>query len=138
MSEADSLSRVEISSGDRQLRNPWLVWALVPISCHLFGYYWWFVAAGELRDELDDPAIQPERMLLFSLLTCGLYALFILPFRFGAWIQAAQRKAGMAEAKNHGLGFFVTVFVFYAGYGWMQHELNKVWRGRGLASAADG
>lgn len=119
---------VAVSPTAREARSPWLVWVLVPISCHLYGYFWWYTAGCELRDYLETDELQPERELLLALVTCGVYALFVLPFRYGRFIQRAQQKAGLVDAKNRGLQFFGALFLFYAGYGWMQHELNRAWR----------
>lgn len=110
-----------------ETRPPLLVWLLVPLSCHLYGYYWWYAAGHELRDYLERDDLRPERDLALALVTCGLYAFFVLPFRFGRLIQEAQGRAGLTNPKNHGWGFCLAIFALYGGYGWMQLELNKVW-----------
>ncbi len=110
-----------------EFRPPGLVWLLVPVSCHLYGYYWWYTAGSELKDYLEDESLEPLRDVLLSFVTCGLYALFYLPLKFGRLIARAQNKAGLENVRDRGWLFMATMFLGYYAYGWMQAELNRIW-----------
>ncbi|MEM9193962.1 MAG: DUF4234 domain-containing protein [Myxococcota bacterium] len=108
-----------------EIRNPTTVWLLVPLTCGLYSYYWWFTVADEIKAYLDLPDLNPAMEIVIAVLTCGLYV-FYLPLKYGKLIEAAQRKAGI-EARDQGPVFLLLIFVFYFGYARMQAELNRIW-----------
>ena len=113
-----------------EVRSGALVWLLSLVTCGLYGLYWWYQAGTELREYLDDEDVNPLLDLVITLV-CFLYALY-LPFKYGALIHRAQKRAGMTYAQDQSVKFFLfQLCCFGFGYFAMQEELNKVW----LASA---
>lgn len=113
-----------------EVRNPTTVWLLSLFTCNLYGAYFVFMANTELKNYLGKEDLNPvvEAIIYFC---CFPFAVM----RLGANIQAAQVKAGMANAENQGVTFAIWSLIFYLGFKKMQEELNKVWESGGGAPA---
>ncbi len=117
-----------------EVRDPMTTWILVIVTCGLYGWYWWYTMAMELKNYLGREDINPVMDLGISFV-CGLY-FFYLPIKYGKLIQEAQQRAGMANAEDQGVMFLLLTF-FLCGFGYtkMQEELNKIWEAPGGAPA---
>jgi hypothetical protein len=111
-----------------EVRSPETVWLLVPLSCHLYGYYWWLTAGTELKEYLEDEDLNPMLDIVIALATCGLTIFFWLPLKYGKLMQRARIKAGDASAEDRGVTFLMTMLLCYYGYAKMQEELNEIWK----------
>ena len=116
-----------------EVRNPMTVW-LITLFCGLYGLYWWYTIANELKNYLGKEEINPIMDLVF-VFVCFLYA-YYLPIKYGKYIQEAQQRAGLANAEDQGVTFLLFMFLCGYGYAKMQEELNKVWEAGGGAPAA--
>lgn len=116
-----------------EVRNPMTTWILVIATCGLYGLYWWYTAATELKNYLGREDINPI-MDVGICFVCGLYALY-LPIKYGKIIQEAQQRAGIADAEDQGVMFLLFMFLCSFGYSKMQEELNKIWEAPGGAPA---
>jgi len=116
-----------------EVRNPTTVWILAIVTCGLYAFYWWYTVGNELKEYLGDEELNPTTDLLIALF-CGLY-LWYLPIKYGALIQKAQQKAGIAGAEDQGVTFLLFLFLCSYGYAKMQEELNRIWESSGEASA---
>ena len=111
------------------VRNPALVWGLlfIPFIGALIAMYHRYTWLDELKAYLGDDSINPIMdIVVFPILSCGLYGLY-MPFKMGKLVQQAQIKAGMTDAQDQGVMFFL--FSFLCGFSLYkeQEELNKVW-----------
>ena len=120
------------------------MWVIVlsTITLFVYAWFWWYFINRELRDlgrargstELgDNPTL--------SVLAVSLGALIIVPPFVSAYntckrIQAAQRLGGEREPLNGwlALALFAAMFFVYIpfAFGYIQSELNKVWRNQEL------
>lgn len=108
-------------------RSPWMVWVLLPLSCGAYGWYWWFVTTHELKTYLGRDDIDPFRDLVIGGVTCGLSLYFHLARRNAKLIQAAQRRAGIADPPDRGWRFTFFLMICGLGYVEMQREMNRIW-----------
>jgi len=116
-----------------EIREPMTVWLLSLVTCGLYGIYWWYTMMTELKNYLGKEEINPT-MDVVIMLFCGLYGLY-LPIKYGAYIQEAQQRAGMANAEDQGVMFLLFGFLCGFHYVKMQEELNKIWQAGGGAPA---
>ena len=117
-----------------EVRNPMATWLLVIVTCGLYGWYWWYTMATELKNYLGKEELNPV-MDVGLCFVCFLY-MYYLPIKYGKLIQEAQQRAGMANAEDQGVMFLLMTF-FLCGFGYskMQEELNKIWEAPGGAPA---
>jgi Domain of unknown function (DUF4234) len=120
-----------------------IVWTFLTLG--IYGMYWWYQVNRELRDlgrargthELGD---SPGTSLLA--VTLGWLVIvppFVSIYRGVQRIQAAQRLAGLPEAQLMNgwlmLGLLVASAAIYVpfGVGYVQSEVNKVWKDESVA-----
>jgi len=115
-----------------EVRNPTTVW-LMCILCSFYALYWWYLVGNELKNYLGKEDLNPTMDLVIAFV-CPFY-LFYLPIKYGALIQEAQQRAGMANAEDQGMSFLIWIFICGLGYKNLQEELNKVWESGGGAPA---
>lgn len=115
-----------------EVRNPTTVW-LMCILCSFYALYWWYLVGNELKNYLGKEDLNPTMDLGIAFI-CPFY-LFYLPIKYGALIQEAQQRAGMANAEDQGMTFLMWIFICGMGYKNIQEELNKVWESGGGAPA---
>ncbi len=114
-----------------EVRNPTTVWLLS--FCGLYGMYWWYLVGNELKNYLGKEDLNPTMDLVIAFI-CFPYV-FYLPIKYGALLQEAQQRAGMANAEDQGMSFLIWMFICNLGYKNFQTELNKVWESGGGAPA---
>jgi hypothetical protein len=83
-----------------------------------------FAVCGEINGFLRRPALNAMMLILLSMVTCGLYAIFWQVTVIGKVIQEVQHRAGVQNAQNLG---FMYVIPLYGPY-LIQEELNKAWQ----------
>jgi hypothetical protein len=140
--------RISESQSYAKVRSPVAVVIFSVITLGIYGAFWWYFINREMRDlgrvkntrELgDSPGM--------SVLALTLGALVIVPAIMTVIgtcrrIQTAQRVAGRREVMN---GWIVLILYLLAivvivpfALGYMQSELNKVWRTAGVVEPAPG
>ena len=117
-----------------EVRSPMQVWLFALLTCGLYGLYWWYLVATELKQYLERDDINPTNDLIIGFL-CGIYMLY-LPIKYGKLIQEAQVKAGIANAEDPGMKILLMMFVCSYGYAVGQEEMNKIWNPNGAPEAA--
>ncbi len=86
------------------------------ITLGFYNTYWWFKVSGEVNAFLGEERMSAIKLMLLSMVTCGIYML-IWQFSTGpAILKEVQRKAGLPENAP----FFVGPWQF-------QRTLNRVW-----------
>lgn len=111
------------------VRDPAVAWLVcfVPVLGPFWSLYCKFSWLTELKAYLQDDGINPFMdLIVWPLLTCGLYSLY-MPFKMGKLIQRAQVKAGRADAQDEGVMFFLFGLVCAFSMYKYQEALNKVW-----------
>lgn len=89
-----------------------------------YGLIYMFSMAGEVNGFLRREALKPFMLILLSMVTCGLYAMYWQIAVVGKVIQEVQQRAGVPNAQDHGFMYIIPVYNIYL----MQDELNKAWR----------
>lgn len=116
-----------------EVRNPWVMWAISVFGCGIGPFFFWYKVGEDLKNYLGKDDLNPMMDVGICFL-CFLYA-FYLPIKYGALIQEAQQRAGIADAEDQGVMFLVWMFLCGLGYKNIQEELNKVWESGGGAPA---
>jgi len=120
------------------------VWVIVlsTVTLFVYGWFWWYFINRELRDlgrargttELgENPTLSALAVSLGSLIVVPP---FVSAYNTCKRVQAAQRLGGEGEPLNGwlALALFVAMFFVYIpfAFGYIQSELNKVWRNQEL------
>ncbi|MCA9603430.1 MAG: DUF4234 domain-containing protein [Myxococcales bacterium] len=111
-------------------------WILAIVTCGLYPLYWWYTVSSELKNYLGDEELNPTLDVVLCMVTCGLAEFLYMPIKYGKLIQAAQQRAGMADAEDQGIKFLLFQCLCFYGYVVMQEELNKVWTGGGSSATS--
>jgi hypothetical protein len=116
---------IQVRGAKGQVRAPVTV---VLLSMFTFGIYpliWYFNTYNEVAGFLNDPAAPPWwKPMLFSMLTCNAYGLYLVLTRLGGVIQQVQQRAGVQNAQNLGWMYIIPVYGTFL----VQSELNKAWQ----------
>ena len=113
-----------------EIRNPMTVWLISLFTCHLYGLYTLFTIHNELKNYLGKEDYNPIVELLITWI-CAPYGII----RLGKYVQEAQQKAGIPNAEDQGIMFFVMMLLCGFGYSKIQTEVNRIWEGGGGAPA---
>ena len=105
-----------------QIRSPMTV--LLMHFIPFYGLIHLFTTAGEVNGFLRKPAMSPVTLILLSMLTCGLYAMYWQVAVVGGIIFEVQQRAGVPNPQNQGFMYIIPIYNVYL----MQEELNKAWQ----------
>ncbi len=115
-----------------EVRNPMTVWLLSMFTCGLYGLYFTYLTAGELKAYLGKEDVNPVMITALSYFTCNFWG----AFQVGKLIMEAQQRAGVPNPADKGVVAWA-LNTFFCGFGnkMLQEELNKVWEAGGGAPA---
>jgi hypothetical protein len=92
-----------------------------------YGLYWFIVTCNEMKAFLKRDEPSWWMVMLLSMVTCGVYALYWQLAKLGALIQEVQARAGVPNPQNQGILYIVPVYNVLL----VQQELNKAWKALG-------
>ncbi len=120
------------------VRNPIMVIVYSMITCNIYGIWWYYTILTELKNFTGDEEINPTTNIIMMLVLPCIWG-FLLPYKIGKWIAAAQRVAGLPEEDKSTTYLIMcllclNVFALYM----IQGELNKLWEAGGGAAPAVG
>jgi hypothetical protein len=133
---------IEGGTATAKLRDPIRVALLDLVTLGIYGFVWYYRVHRELADlgrargtsELGDS----PRMSLLAVMPGFL---LVVPLVVSFWnatqrVEAAQRLTGVPEPQrvNAVLAFILMLFVFPAGAGYVQAQLNRVWATQGTTA----
>ncbi|MGE0788304.1 MAG: DUF4234 domain-containing protein [Sandaracinaceae bacterium] len=98
------------------VRSPFLMTLLWPLTLGIYGIWWGFKVCGEVNAFLGTERMSAFKIMALSAVTCGLYGLYYQFVEAKNVIKEVQQKAGLPPKPP----FFVGPMQF-------QGALNKVW-----------
>jgi hypothetical protein len=107
-------------------REPVMTLVLPLVTCGIYGFYWWYVTATEIRNALNRPDINPGMDLMLGILTCGIYFIF-LAHKYTQLMLEMQDRAGLPRNDISLVALLLYIFFNPASFFIMQTELNRIW-----------
>ena len=122
---AESRNASLIAVGEK--RNPLAVLILGFVTCYIYLFYWWYVAAADIKRALNRDDINPPLELVLNLLTCSLYSIY-LSYKYPKLILQMQEEARVPPHDTTLLSVLMSLFSLgpIACYV-IQTDLNRIW-----------
>lgn len=106
-----------------QPKNP-LTAALMVAFIPFYGIIWLLGLCGEISAYLQRDEPKAGMVILLSMVTCGLYALYWMIMKLGPMVQEMQQRAGVQNPENRGIMYWIPIY----GVMCLQEDLNRVWQ----------
>ena len=104
-------------------KNP-LTTALMVGLIPFYGIIWLLGLCKEMSEYLQRDEPKAVMVLLLSMVTCGLYALYWMIMKLGPMVQEMQQRAGVQNPENRGIMYWIPIY----GIMCLQEDLNRVWQ----------
>ena len=99
---------------------------LLCITVGIYGFYWMYKIAKELKYYLEDEKINPSLDLFLNIIFFP-YIIYWF-YKYGKLVAEAQQKAGTVPRENSVLYAILSIFgLFFISMVMMQSDLNNVW-----------
>ena len=106
---------------------------LTLVTCGIYGFYWQWVTTKELANALGRDDLSPGKDLLITILTCGMWSIYVLNRNAEVVAEGKRRYGVNAESK----GTIILILTFIAVFNGitalvgpviLQEELNALWK----------
>ena len=107
-------------------RDPVMVLVFTLLTCGIYGWYWWFVTATDVKNALRREDINPTMELVLGFVTCGIYLMFMY-YKYPQLMLEMQDRVRMPRNDLSTVSLLLGIFFPLAAMLILQTELNKIW-----------
>jgi hypothetical protein len=104
-------------------KNP-MTSALLVAFVPFYGLIWFIGMCNEISAYLQRDEPKWVMIVLFSMISCGLYSLYWMIMKLGPLVQEMQQRAGVQNPENRGIMYWIPIY----GVMCLQEDLNRVWQ----------
>jgi hypothetical protein len=107
-------------------RDPVMVLVFTLLTCGIYGWYWWFVTATDVKNALQREDINPTMELVLGFVTCGIYLIFMY-YKYPQLLLEMQNRVRLPSNDLSTVSLLLGIFFPLAAMLILQTELNKIW-----------
>ena len=112
-------------------REPVTIILLTIVTCGIYGIWWYYTYASEVKNALGRQDINPGMDLVLTFVTCGIYGIYAFFYKYPKLIMEMQQRAGLPPNDFSTLVLVLGLVFAPAAIFIIQSELNKTWDAMG-------
>lgn len=108
-------------------REPMMVVLFTILTCGIYGWFWIYTTATEIKNALGRDDINPGMEVVLSIVTCGIYMVYLF-YKYPQLMLEMQDRAGRPRNDISMTSLLLGVFgLGIVSIAIMQSELNNIW-----------
>ncbi len=107
-------------------RDPVMVLVFTLLTCGIYGWYWWYTVADDMKNALRREDINPMMDIVLGFVTCGIYLIFLY-YKYPQMMLEMQDRVRLPRNDISTVTLLLGIFFPLAAIFIIQTELNKIW-----------
>lgn len=112
-------------------RDPIMVLVFIFLTCGIYGIWWLFTYATEVKNALGRQDLNPTTDLLLGFVTCGIWWVFAFYYKYPQLFAEMRHRVGLPPNDITMLTLLLGIFFSPAAIYIIQAELNQIWDATG-------